>query len=109
MNYGLSVLPGMRSLVFSKLWHCVKNPYVVVRVSAKLFEKKKKKKKFAKNFLGFFELIKRFGHYFLLNLVWKVYYLLYSRINPTLEKKLVQDFEIKNGLIFCILVQLNGN
>ena len=55
MNYGLSVLPGMRSLVFSKLWHCVKNPYVVVRVSAKLFEKKKKKKKkIGEKFFGVF-------------------------------------------------------
>ena len=54
MNYGLSVLPGMRSLVFSKLWHCVKNPYVVVRVSAKLFEKKKKKKKNGEKFFGVF-------------------------------------------------------
>ena len=36
MNYGLSVHPGMGSLVFSKFWHGARNLYV--RDSAGLFE-----------------------------------------------------------------------
>ena len=63
MNYGLSVHPGMGSLVFSKVWHGARNLYV--RDSAGLFEENRffffcpqNGKNGPK--IGFFKIIERF-------------------------------------------------